>query len=84
RKNPERCPSWGRRSRTPRIPLPFWDPLSPTPRPCKYLIYLVMISVQESQQAKDNGMGKLAWTELIVLWGFAALVIILDRKNWNK
>jgi hypothetical protein len=43
-----------------------------------------MISVQESQQAKDNGMGKLAWTELIVLWGFAALVIILDRKNWNK
>ncbi len=29
-------------------------------------------------------MGKLAWTELIVLWGFAVLVVILDRKNWNK
>lgn len=29
-------------------------------------------------------MGTLAWTELIVLWGFAVLVIVLDRKNWNK
>ena len=29
-------------------------------------------------------MGTLAWTELIVLWGFAVLVVILDRKNWNK
>jgi hypothetical protein len=29
-------------------------------------------------------MGKLAWTELIVLWGFAVLVVILDRKNWNR
>jgi hypothetical protein len=29
-------------------------------------------------------MGTLAWSELIVLWGFTVLVIILDRKNWNK
>jgi len=29
-------------------------------------------------------MDKLAWTEMIVLWGFTALVVILDRKNWNK
>ena len=29
-------------------------------------------------------MDKLAWTEMIVLWGFAALVAVLDRKNWNK
>jgi hypothetical protein len=29
-------------------------------------------------------MGALAWTELIVFWGFTALVIILDRKNWDK
>lgn len=29
-------------------------------------------------------MGKLAWTELIVLWRFAFMVAILDRKNWTK
>jgi hypothetical protein len=29
-------------------------------------------------------MGALAWYELIVLWGFAALVMILDRKSWDK
>jgi hypothetical protein len=29
-------------------------------------------------------MGALAWYEIAVLWGFAALVIILDRKNWDK
>jgi hypothetical protein len=26
-------------------------------------------------------MGKLAWIELIVMWGFAVLVVILDQKN---
>jgi len=26
-------------------------------------------------------MGDLAWIELIVLWGFAVLVVILDQKN---
>jgi hypothetical protein len=29
-------------------------------------------------------MDKLAWSEMIVLWGFAVLVAFLDRKNWNK
>jgi len=29
-------------------------------------------------------MGTLAWGELIVLWGFTVLVIVLDRRNWNK
>ncbi len=29
-------------------------------------------------------MGTLAWSELIVLWGFAVLVTILDRKNWQN
>jgi len=29
-------------------------------------------------------MDKLAWTEMFVLWGFAVLVALLDRKNWNK
>jgi hypothetical protein len=29
-------------------------------------------------------MGSLAWIELITLWGFAVLVMILDRKNWDK
>ncbi len=29
-------------------------------------------------------MSALAWYELIVLWGFAVLVIILDQKNWSK
>ncbi len=29
-------------------------------------------------------MSALAWYELITLWGFAVLVMILDRKNWNK
>jgi hypothetical protein len=26
-------------------------------------------------------MGKLAWIELIVLWGFAILVVVLDQRN---
>lgn len=29
-------------------------------------------------------MGSLAWYELISLWGFAVLIMILDRKNWDK
>ncbi len=26
-------------------------------------------------------MGELAWIELVVLWGFAVLVVLLDQKN---
>ncbi len=29
-------------------------------------------------------MGALAWYELISLWGFAVLVMILDQKNWKR
>jgi hypothetical protein len=29
-------------------------------------------------------MDKLAWTEMIVLWGFAILVMFFDRRNWDK
>ncbi len=29
-------------------------------------------------------MGALAWMELIALWGFAVLVMILDQKNWKR
>jgi hypothetical protein len=33
---------------------------------------------------RGKSMGALAWYELIVFWGFAVLIVILDRKNWNK
>jgi hypothetical protein len=29
-------------------------------------------------------MDKLAWSEMIVLWGFAIMVAFLDRKHWTK
>jgi hypothetical protein len=38
----------------------------------------------QNHNKKGNGMGRLAWYEMAVLWGFAVLVIILDRKNWDK
>ncbi len=38
----------------------------------------------KSQLRGGNFMDSLAWIEMAVLWGFAALVIVLDRKNWDK
>jgi len=29
-------------------------------------------------------MGALVWYEIIGIWGFCLLVIILDQKNWRK
>jgi hypothetical protein len=29
-------------------------------------------------------MDAIVWYEIVGIWGFALLVIILDRKNWNK
>jgi len=41
---------------------------------------VVTIPASKSRQ-KGEHMGKLAWIELIVLWGFAVLVVLLDQKN---
>ena len=29
-------------------------------------------------------MDSLVWYEIVGIWGFAILVMILDRKNWRK
>ncbi len=29
-------------------------------------------------------MDAIVWYEIIGIWGFTILVIILDRKNWTK
>ncbi len=29
-------------------------------------------------------MDSVVWYEMAGIWGFAVLVIILDRKNWTK
>jgi len=44
---------------------------------------LVIIPVTQSPKG-EHEMSALAWYELIVLWGFAVLVMILDQKNWSK
>src|SRR5271169_5512903 len=50
----------------------------------RLLASLVIIPNLESRQPEGNSMGPLAWYELIALWGFTLLVIILDQKNLPK
>jgi hypothetical protein len=48
------------------------------------IINLVNGIDREPPKKEVKRMGALVWYEIIGIWGFAALVIVTDQKNWRK